>query len=825
MSLNLVKAESVNPEKLRAVFDIPPDPDEVIDPSKWWAKWHKPVCDWSDLFMPQPLIELDPNDNRAVFIQTKVQPAENVLIGVEGLTGAQGEPLGNKTVSFRGMHPLELWRDTGTVGEWLRVKRRIPDIQGVQLKLPDGTTFDFTQDATDPDWFELNTSVVLPHLSELPPGGEQTTWQIWDILPIPAPGSEGKFPILPLPLPIPIYPPWKGSVFPWEIDPWFDITDAILNRSRPRASEFFLTDQIDISLPVADLSTIIGVEGKVLVRGDPNNAVPYLSYDPTKPPAERLPPGVTIPTRPKGELTPYPWYAWERRPCWPEPTPAFHLPWKPDLPPPVTPILPPINPNSDGLNLPEGLHTLQLTFHNIGALSSTIDIPLELMAPIEKPEIIRANEILKVRRLIPHISGINLEVNGFSRPMGQNPVDSDLFELDLSTLPLAFPPDEEGSDDPYLEGFLRLISALPDKPMPFPPTLLITPALSLNTADISIRDVDGNIASEISPSRLYEIAVSVFSSEKISGVQIGVSYKDKNQNPHWEQVGEISQKKPQNSKSGSIWVSGSELLKHYGRAGATNQNISARAVTPDGKQMEPEGGSAIAPPRATPKTFDQALSDAISAYVDQDLPYSWGKKKTADELKKKNEGITDRNKKKGTDCSGFAKNVIDSALLDSGHEKFSDLLLEYEQNRIRKYNERQTDPKKMLRVPEFIEVHSSAFKGEKEGALEQVGEEGKGGEVLWKDLQPGDVLYKKGHVMVVEKNEIKNGKREVTLADSSDKKENKGPARTKVVVDETHIDTAKIKDTEGVTFENDTAKNKITETENVTRPVKKKREE
>ncbi|MFN4182775.1 MAG: hypothetical protein ACK4G3_06200, partial [bacterium] len=184
MALNLVEAQSLGPTRVRARFNIPPDPVSATNPDNWDFKFHILLtCEW--VIIPRYEMMMDPSDPKSVIIDTGVQPAENILVQVNNITGANGEPLENNTVSFRGTHPLLIWRDGGSVGEWLRVKRLIPDVAGVKLQLPDGTTFDFAQGQADPDWFELNTSVVLPHLSELPPGGQQITWQIWNIIPIP----------------------------------------------------------------------------------------------------------------------------------------------------------------------------------------------------------------------------------------------------------------------------------------------------------------------------------------------------------------------------------------------------------------------------------------------------------------------------------------------------------------------------------------------------------------------------------------------------------------------------------------------------------------
>lgn len=75
------------------------------------------------------------------------------------------------------------------------------------------------------------------------------------------------------------------------------------------------------------------------------------------------------------------------------------------------------------------------------------------------------------------------------------------------------------------------------------------------------------------------------------------------------------------------------------------------------------------------------------------------------------------------------------------------------------------------------------------------------------------------HVVVVEKNETVNGKREVTIAHSS---KGKGPHRTKVIIDEANANTAKIKDTDGVTYENNRERDTITKTGHVVRPERKK---
>jgi hypothetical protein len=446
-----------------------------------------------------------------------------------------------------------------------------------------------------------------------------------------------------------------------------------MNLSRPGAPDLFLTDLIQPMVRLKEGSQIIGVEGKILIHGDPENAVNYLDYDRSRAVWDRLPPGWTRPARefPGSErLLPYPWYDEEVRPCrGPGGAPILiaDAEWSPPAPATQEFILPPINPNSDGLNLPEGLHTVQLTFHNVGGLIKTLEVPLPLVQPVEAPEQISSTELLQVRRLTSVVTGVNLQLDASSYPLQQNASDPDLFELDLASLNLTFDEPEEGADDPVIMGKVAASAGNGAALTPHPASLDIVPPKTTTAVSIAIRDVNRASASAIQPSRLYEISVEIASQEKIARANIGIWYRDKLQKPQREQVGEVTSKEATNELSGSIWIFGSDLLKHYGGAGSSERRVSVVPETADGKQLPAQGDTALAPPKASEKSFEQALTDAIGAYVDQNLPYTWGGSKAADQLKRANEGKPEA-EREGVDCSGFVVNVVDAALVDSGHK-------------------------------------------------------------------------------------------------------------------------------------------------------------
>jgi hypothetical protein len=210
-----------------------------------------------------------------------------------------------------------------------------------------------------------------------------------------------------------------------------------MNLSRPGAPDLFLTDLIQPVVRLKEGSQIIGVEGKILIHGDPENAVNYLDYDRSRPVWDRLPPGWTRPARefPGSErLLPYPWYDEETRPCrGPGVAPILiaHAEWRP--PPPATQefILPPINPNSDGLNLPEGLHTVQLTFHNLGALSTTIRVPMMMRHILVSPSIAYVTDILEVLSRSSLVQSVVLKAGSQEFLFQQDAQNAARFWLDL----------------------------------------------------------------------------------------------------------------------------------------------------------------------------------------------------------------------------------------------------------------------------------------------------------------------------------------------------------------------------------------------------------
>ncbi len=474
---------------------------------------------------------------------------------------------------------------------------------------------------------------------------------------------------------------------------------------------------------------------------------------------------------------------------------------------------------NDGLNLPEGLHTLQLTFHNIGALSSTIDIPLELKAPIQSPTDIRSNQMLRVRRLIPAIQGIQLEVQGSFYAMNRSPTAVDLFEIELSSLPLIFP---ENVEEPVLEALLHLFFEDSSQPTPLPRRMLIFPPLAdYEGLGPVIRDSRGQTPAKIRRNESYKIWGHIASRmEPLTSLRLVIGFTDGFGQSSFVSLGTLTLWAPQFEIDATFTIPGWQLTELLSREGTSGHYFILFGTTASGQEVRPEGGQSLVPQAAATKPFPEALKEAVDKFVGKGYPFEMGGKEAADRLEQKHK---QGKNEKGVDCSGFVWQVINEARLSSGKSGVGDLIAGRKKDPAER-NHYNWDTSDMLdnRVTSEVDPNNP-------------------GNPRFSDLKPGDMLVAKydgsRHSKVIEDvYEDEDGNLIVDFAQSGQRRpelvngqvvdnDAGGPVRGRVVVPADKKDSARLRDAEapesgirvgiadedGVLHDSDYLKDKITE--------------